>query len=55
MVHCPNCGKEVEKPSRELKNHSFTIQAYDCKKCHNHFNVTVNHLFYVDVLECTNK
>lgn len=42
MAHCPICGKEVNKPSRVLKNYSFTIQAYDCGKCHHHFIVTIN-------------
>jgi transposase-like protein len=47
MAHCPNCGKEVEKPSRELKNYSFIIQAYNCEKCHHNFKVTINQSFYI--------
>jgi transposase-like protein len=47
MVHCPNCGKEVEKPARELKNHSFTIQSYICEKCHHNFKVTINQSIYM--------
>ena len=46
MVHCPNCGKEVGKPSRVLTNQSFTIQAYNCGKCHHYFKVTINHSMY---------
>jgi len=48
MTHCPSCGKEVSKPSRELKNHSFTIQAYSCEKCHHNFKVTVNQSEYLE-------
>jgi len=49
MVHCPSCGKEVNKPLRELKNYSFTIQAYNCEKCHHNFKVTINHsVFYLE-------
>jgi transposase-like protein len=46
MVHCPSCGKEVEKPSRTLTNYSFTIEAYNCKKCHHNFKITINHSMY---------
>jgi predicted RNA-binding Zn-ribbon protein involved in translation (DUF1610 family) len=47
MAHCPNCGKEVDRPSRVLKNYSFTIEAYNCKKCHTNFKVTINHSLYM--------
>lgn len=47
MTHCPICGKEVIKPSRVLKNHCFTIEAYDCRKCHHNFKVTVNESVYL--------
>jgi transposase-like protein len=46
MVHCPICGKEVNKPSKEQKNHKLTIQAYNCKNCHNYFKSTVNETLY---------
>jgi hypothetical protein len=47
MAHCPSCGKEVNKPSRVQKNYSFTIQAYDCGKCHHNFKVTLNQSWYI--------
>jgi len=47
MTHCPSCGKEVIKPSRVLKNYCFTIEAYDCRKCHHNFRVTVNESNYL--------
>jgi len=47
MVHCPNSGKEISKPSKELKNNSFTIQAYNCEKCHHNFKVTINQAEYL--------
>lgn len=47
MAHCPSCGKIVDKPSRVLKNQCFIIEAYDCGKCHHHFNVTVNQANYI--------
>jgi hypothetical protein len=40
MVKCPNCGAEVAKPVRALKNHAFTIEAYECSSCHTKFKVT---------------
>jgi transposase-like protein len=46
MAHCPSCGKEVNKPSRELKNYCFIIQAYYCKECHHDFKVTINQSIY---------
>lgn len=48
MVHCPSCGKEIQKPIRSLTNQCFTIQAYDCGKCHHNFKVTINHSKYVE-------
>jgi transposase-like protein len=47
MAHCPSCGKEIGKPSRELKNYSFTIQAFYCEKCHHDFKVTINQSVYM--------
>ena len=47
MAHCPSCGKEAHKPSKELKNCSFTIQDYNCKKCHHNFKVTINQSMYI--------
>jgi len=40
MAKCPNCGKEVDKPSRILKNHVFSIEAYSCDECNNEFKIT---------------
>ena len=42
LPHCPSCGKENDKPSTELKSYFFTIQDYNCRKCHHNFRVTVN-------------
>jgi endogenous inhibitor of DNA gyrase (YacG/DUF329 family) len=28
LVKCPNCGKEVSKPDKTLKNGTFCIDAY---------------------------
>ncbi len=47
MTHCPSCGKEVNKPSRVLKNHCFTIEAFHCGKCHHYFTVTNNESDYI--------
>jgi len=48
MVHCPSCGKEVNKPTRGLKNQNFIIQMYDCGKCHHNFKVTINNSKYLE-------
>lgn len=40
MAKCPNCGNDVPKPARVLKNHAFTIEAYECSKCGYKFKVT---------------
>jgi len=40
MAKCPICGKEVDKPSKILKNHVFTIEAYSCIGCNHNFKVT---------------
>lgn len=48
MVHCPSCGKEVKKPSREAKNYCLTFQDYNCKKCHHSFRVSVNESDYIN-------
>jgi hypothetical protein len=47
LAHCHSCGKEVEKPSRILKNYSFTIQAFNCEKCHHNFKVKINQSEYI--------
>ena len=47
MAHCPNCGREVFKPSRVLKNHYFAIEAYECQKCNHNFKVTINESDYM--------
>jgi hypothetical protein len=47
MVHCPSCGKEVSKPASVLKNQCFTIEAYNCGKCHHNFKVTINQALYI--------
>lgn len=47
MTHCPSCGKVVEKPSSVLKNQCFTIEAYNCRKCHHNFKVTKNQSMYI--------
>ena len=49
MTICPNCGKEVVKPSRVLKNHCFTINAYECTECHHNFKITTNESDYVQL------
>jgi len=41
MAHCPNCGKEVTKPSNTIENFSFNIQTYYCNKCHKSFKVGI--------------
>jgi uncharacterized Zn finger protein len=33
MAKCPNCGKEVAKPSRKIENSCFCIAAYTCNNC----------------------
>ena len=40
MAKCPICGKEVYTPSKFLKNHYFTIEAYSCDECNNDFKIT---------------
>ena len=40
MAVCPNCGEEIEKPSKVLKNHYFSIEGYSCSKCHLIFKKT---------------
>ena len=47
MTHCPNCAKEINKPSRVLTKYSFTVEYYNCKKCHHNFKVTTNRSKYV--------
>jgi len=47
MAHCPSCGKELNKPCKVLKNHCFTLEAYNCDKCHHHFRVTINESDYI--------
>jgi transcription elongation factor Elf1 len=47
MAHCPNCGKEVNKPSRVIKNYSFTIQVFNCGHCGHNFRVTINESSYM--------
>jgi formate dehydrogenase maturation protein FdhE len=39
MAKCNSCGNEVEKPTKELKNDSFTVEEYCCGKCHNWFKI----------------
>ncbi len=46
MVKCPHCDNEVNKPSKELKNHIFTLQAYNCNNCHNNFKVSIDEAKY---------
>ncbi|MCW3982681.1 MAG: hypothetical protein NWE96_01640 [Candidatus Bathyarchaeota archaeon] len=40
MAACPNCGEEVEKPSKVLKNRFFSVERYNCEKCHFMFKKT---------------
>jgi predicted RNA-binding Zn-ribbon protein involved in translation (DUF1610 family) len=40
MTTCPNCGTEVPKPDKMLKNHAFKIESYTCKNCHFKFKIT---------------
>lgn len=47
MAHCPSCGKIVDKPSSILKNQCFTIEAYECGRCHHNFKVSVNKSLYI--------
>ena len=37
MVKCPNCGKELNRPARALRNSYFQIEAYNCDACGNQF------------------
>jgi formate dehydrogenase maturation protein FdhE len=39
MAKCTGCGNEVEKPSKELSNDSFTVDEYFCSTCHNWFKI----------------
>jgi transposase-like protein len=41
VVKCPNCGKELEVPTKILENHVFCIESYKCDKCGTSFNVTI--------------
>lgn len=39
-VKCPRCSNELDvKPTKILENNVFTIEAYECDKCHNKFKV----------------
>ncbi len=40
MAKCPNCGKELSKPNKSLKNKFFHIEAYTCDGCGTNFKVT---------------
>ena len=33
MATCPNCKKEVNKPSKTWKYGPFTVKAYSCPNC----------------------
>lgn len=38
---CPKCNNSIAvKPTRVLKNQVFTIEAYECDRCHSKFKVT---------------
>jgi len=39
LAKCPNCGKEIAKPERFLKNKVFNIEAYTCDGCGERFKV----------------
>jgi transposase-like protein len=51
MAHCPSCGKEIDKPSKALTNYNFTIEYFNCKKCHHNFKVTTNQSITSSFLE----
>jgi hypothetical protein len=40
MANCPHCSNEVKKPSKLLKNRFFSIEVFDCEKCHTNFKIT---------------
>jgi predicted RNA-binding Zn-ribbon protein involved in translation (DUF1610 family) len=40
MAACPNCGEEIKKPAKVLKNQFFSIEGYNCNKCHLMFKQT---------------
>lgn len=33
MVKCPKCNKEVAKPVKEWKYHTFMVEAFLCSNC----------------------
>ncbi|HUK84326.1 MAG TPA: hypothetical protein VLU95_00540 [Candidatus Acidoferrum sp.] len=42
MIKCPNCGNEISKPEKTLKNCVFQIEAYTCNACGKSFKVTTD-------------
>jgi hypothetical protein len=44
LAICPNCGKVIEKPNKEIKNSYFCVSAYICDRCNNCFKVGFNSL-----------
>ena len=49
MVSCPNCGEDVEKPKKSLKNQVFNIEAYSCKSCKKNFKVITEFIFSTEI------
>ncbi|MGD0451761.1 MAG: hypothetical protein ABSA79_11995 [Candidatus Bathyarchaeia archaeon] len=39
MTKCPKCGKDVEEPDKSFANKVFSVEAYTCHNCCNHFKV----------------
>ena len=39
LAKCTGCGHEVERPTKELSNDSFTVKEYFCSECHNWFKI----------------
>jgi len=40
MAKCPNCGREVSKPEKVLRNCMFAVEGYMCPDCQTCFKVT---------------
>jgi len=39
MAKCPNCGEEVERPDKPLRNTFFLFDTYTCDNCSTNFSV----------------
>ncbi len=49
MAKCPNCGAEVAKPDKALKNQVFNIEGYTCKNCKNQFKRISEFIFSTEI------